>query len=205
MLKQVFAAVLLVTLGTVGTVAEPRDPRGIHEFDRPRLTDSPGDRWLAARPVTRALLTEIVTWLSTNFDLPAIHDQPRVEFASPLEIATMRYKGFLPPTWRGDGMREPATLADYGRDVIAIYIDKSRIIFLPEGWTGAGPVELSVLVHEMVHHLQNLAGMKFECPAAREKVAYLAQSQWLKQFGRDLETDFQIDMLSLLVKTSCMF
>ena len=81
MLKQVFAAVLLVTLGTVGTVAEPRDPRGIHEFDRPRLTDSPGDRWLAARPVTRALLTEIVTWLSTNFDLPAIHDQPRVEFA----------------------------------------------------------------------------------------------------------------------------
>ena len=204
MLKQVLACVLLITLGTASaSFAEPRNPGSIHEFDG--LTDDLGDRWFAARPITPALLMEIVTWLSTNFDLPAIHDQPRVEFASPLEIVTMRYKGFLPPTWRRDGMREPATLADYGRDVIAIYNDKTRTIFLPTGWTGAGPVDMSVLVHEMVHHLQNLAGMKFECPAARERVAYHAQNQWLKQFGHDLETDFQVDMLSLLVKTSCMF
>jgi len=208
MLKQVLAGALLVTLGAVGAVgavAEPRDPGGIYEFDQPQLTDDLGDRSLAARPVTPVLLTEIVTWLSINFDLPAMHDHPRVEFAQPLEITRMRYKGVLPPKWDEDRIREPATFADYGRDVIAIYNDKTRTIFLPEGWTGAGPAELSVLVHEMVHHLQNLAGMKFECPAARERIAYLAQNDWLKRFGHDLETDFQIDMLSLLVKTSCMF
>jgi hypothetical protein len=56
----------------------------------------------------------------------------------------------------------------------------------------------------MVHHIQNVNGQKFECPAAREKAAYLAQDLWLKQFDRSLENDFQIDKLTLLVQTTCM-
>ncbi len=205
MLKQILAGALFVTLGAVAVVAEPRDSGGIHEFDQPQLTDVLRDRPHTALLITPALLTEIVTWLSTNFDLPAIHDHPSVEFAPPSKIAAMRYKGALPPTWRDDDIRHPATQGDYLRNVIAIYNDDTRTIFLSEGWTGTGLAGLSVLVHEMVHHLQNLAGMKFECPAARERVAYLAQGDWLKQFGHDLEAEFEIDLLTLLVKTSCMF
>jgi hypothetical protein len=61
------------------------------------------------------------------------------------------------------------------------------------------------LVHEMVHHLQNVNGQKFECPAAREKPAYLAQDQWLKQFGHTLENDFNVDMFTVVVKSACIF
>jgi hypothetical protein len=57
----------------------------------------------------------------------------------------------------------------------------------------------------MVHHLQNLAGLKFECPMAREKVAYMAQDQWLKRFGTSLETEFDLDMFTVLISSACMF
>ena len=57
----------------------------------------------------------------------------------------------------------------------------------------------------MVHHLQNLAGLKFECPMAREKVAYMAQDQWLKRFGKSLEAEFELDMFTVLLSSSCMY
>src|SRR5258706_12146451 len=35
------------------------------------------------------LLDEILTWLSSNFDLTAIKDRPAIEFASKTKLATM--------------------------------------------------------------------------------------------------------------------
>ena len=158
MLKQVLAGALLVTLGTASaSFAEPRDPGGIHEADD-------------LRPITRANLTDIVTWLSANFDLPATREHPRVEFAPPLKIAAMRYKGMLPLAWREDSIRDPATQTAGLREVVAIYNDTSKTIFLSEGWTGTSPAEMSVLVHEVVHHLQNLAGLKYDCQIGRAHV-----------------------------------
>ncbi len=63
--------------------------------------------------------------------------------------------------------------------------------------------EVSILVHEMVHHAQNLAGMKAECPQARERMAYEAQQRWLSRFGVDMAEAFGIDGFTLLVFTSC--
>jgi len=57
----------------------------------------------------------------------------------------------------------------------------------------------------MVHHLQNVGQLKFECPQAREEIAYKAQNQWLGLFGHDLEQDFQLDGFSILVKTKCFY
>jgi hypothetical protein len=151
-----------------------------------------------------ALLTEIANWLSANFDLPAVEEHPRIEFAPPRKLVAIRYNGLLPEGWREDSIRDPAVLAAYSREVVAIYNDTTKTIFLPTGWTGASPAEVSVLVHEMVHHLQNLSGLKYDCPAGREKLAYKAQNEWLQQFGLDLQKAFEVDMLTLLVTTSCM-
>jgi hypothetical protein len=57
----------------------------------------------------------------------------------------------------------------------------------------------------MVHHLQNVAGLKFACHEAREKQAFAAQQQWLALFGKDLATEFGIDPFTLLVRTNCLF
>ena len=102
-----------------------------------------------------------------------------------------------------DNQAIPAAAAQ--RTTVAIYIDGEQTIYLPEGWTGRTPAELSVLVHEMVHHLQNLGGLKHECPRAREKLAYAAQERWLKRFGRDLEGEFEINPFTVLVNSNCAY
>jgi hypothetical protein len=88
---------------------------------------------------------------------------------------------------------------------VAVYSDATHTIYLPEGWTGGTPAELSVLVHELVHHVQNVGGLKYACPQEREKLAYMAQERWLGLFGHNLEADFELDAFSLLVKTRCLF
>src|SRR5262249_26281728 len=41
------------------------------------------------------LLTALETWFSSQFDLPAIHEHPSIEFASPAKIASLRFTGLL--------------------------------------------------------------------------------------------------------------
>lgn len=143
-----------------------------------------------------ALLTAIVLWLSANFGLPANYEHPKIEFAPTSKIVALRYQGLLDAA---------PQIAAGQRDVVALYDMSRRTIYLREDWTGNTPAELSVLVHEMVHHLQNASGQKFECPQAREQAAYAAQERWLGLFGHDLEHDFQIDPFTLLVTTHCAF
>jgi len=150
----------------------------------------------------QALLTAIETWVSNQFDLPAIHEHPRIEFVPPAKIEALRFNDSL---FDSGGRTAPndhgASSAEY--DTVAVYYDPTRTIYLPESWTGSTAAEQSVLVHEVVHHFQNVLGLKHECPQEREKLAYLVQERWLRLFGHSLEGDFDLDPFSLLVKTRC--
>lgn len=151
------------------------------------------------------LLTAIVLWLSANFNLPATFNYPRVEFVPSIQMATLRYKGLLSARTReAMALAEQPIHAEQVRQVVAVYNDHDKTIYLPNGWTGRTPAELSMLVHEMVHHLQNAAGLKYECPQAREKLAYEAQSKWLDLFSLNLENELDIDPLALIVSTQCL-
>ena len=151
---------------------------------------------------TENLLNEIGAWLSSNFDLPAITDRPAVAFTSKTELATMRAKdrvssqGFM----QAVAPNEPTQ-----RRVVALYDNKLRTIFLTDDWLEQLPADQSILVHEMVHHVQNVAGLKFECPMQREKLAYLAQDKWLSRFGMSLEKEFEVDMFTVLISSACMY
>jgi hypothetical protein len=121
-----------------------------------------------------------------------------------MNLAAMRYGGLIARRHAESTELDPSTTLNLARDLVAVYHDARRTIFLPEGWTGESPAELSVLVHEMVHHLQNVGAVKYECAAAREKPAYLAQNRWLQQFGQNLETTFEVDLFTVVVKSTCM-
>ena len=147
----------------------------------------------------QALLTAIVVWLSASFDLPAIYESPRIEFVSAAQMTAQRYKSIFPAE------RADVTQGDKaGSNTVALYNDDTKTIYLPDGWAGRTPAELSVLVHEMVHHLQNVAKLTHECPQQREKLAYKAQDKWLALFGTSLEREFEIDGFTLLGKTGCL-
>jgi hypothetical protein len=153
----------------------------------------------------QTLLTVIVTWLSINFGMPAIYEHPRVEFISAAKMAEVRYSRLA--SIRPDRVAVEAGRSappEFGHGVHAIYDDRGRTIYLPEGWSGATPAEVSMLVHELVHHIQNAGGLKYDCPPAREKPAYRAQARWLELFGTSLADEFAIDAMTILVRTSCM-
>lgn len=160
---------------------------------------------LAGPPtIHREMLAEIAAWISRNFGMPASGSLPRVEIVSPQRFIAVRYRGFRGGL-QADAQSAPddLRLAEYMRDVVALYEDSSQTIYLREGWSGTTPADVSLLVHEMVHHLQNVAGLKYECPQAREKAAYAAQREWLAAFGRDFFAEFETDPVTLMLRTTC--
>lgn len=152
------------------------------------------------RPVPEPLLRAIVTWLANNFGLPADYAYPTVAFVPATTIATFHYTGLL-----SDSPRDAAAVPAGRREVVAAYDANANAIYLPLGWTGGTPAELSILVHEMIHHLQHLAGIRYPCPQASEELAYAAQDRWLGLFGRDLATDFDLDPFTVTVSVQCIY
>jgi hypothetical protein len=141
----------------------------------------------------------IAAWLSSEFGLPPVEEMPAVSFASKRGMLALRYRN-VPTDRRAAG---PQPSVDSASDIVADNDSRVKTIYLPDGWSGTSPIELSMLVHEMVHHMQHLAGMRFGCPQEREEMAFAAQERWLRLFGRDLLTDFGLDPLTLLVRTKC--
>jgi hypothetical protein len=149
-----------------------------------------------------ALLTEIATWLSANFDLPTSDVLPTIKYATPGQIAAMYDRGLRNGQKQFAAGSDPATLS-VGSEIMAVYDTKTQTIFLPEGWRGTTPAEVSLLVHEMVHHLQTRAQIKHACPEEREKLAFAAQGVWLERYGLSLASEFELDGFTLLVRTNC--
>lgn len=145
------------------------------------------------------MLAWIATWLSATLSLPQIYEYPQVKFVSQEEI----YAASL--SRKSDDLAVQATPVAPARSRIeALYDDKSRTIYLDRHWTGLTPSEISVLVHEMVHHVQNLEGLRYECAEAREELAYVAQNLYLTTYGLSLAKAFRLDPVTLLVRTKCM-
>ena len=213
MLKALACCLTLLAIAIGGPAAAQPSANGTHSTNQHDVTLSGSDYEetvvaMAKLPKLagsseQALLTAMETWVSSQFDLPAIHEHPRIEFAPPAKIASLRFSDLLSDPGAQVEPTNRASSAQY--DTIAVYDDATRTIYLPEGWTGDTPAELSVLVHEVVHHFQNVLRLKYECPQEREKLAYIAQDRWLSLFGHSLTDDFALDPFSLFVKTKCFY
>jgi hypothetical protein len=156
------------------------------------------------RGIMQILLTLLITWLVANSDLPASAELPQVMMVSAEKMAGVRHSRVGVP--RADRVETGSghAASDAGDGVYGIYDDLSRTIYLPENWTGKTPAEMSLLVHELVHHLQHVGKMRYDCAPAREGAAYKAQMQWLALFGKDLAGEFGLDPMTILVRTNCM-
>lgn len=143
----------------------------------------------AAETSSPPTLIEIIElWFVANFDLAPAGGPPDLVTVAPSRLVEIRYG--------------TASAVSPGQ-VMGAYDQTVGTIYLAEGWSGRTPEQLSVLVHEMVHHLQAANGMRFACPAEREAIAYEAQDAWLRLFDKDLESAFGISPTTVLVATVC--
>ncbi len=59
-----------------------------------------------------------------------------------------------------------------------------RVILDSATWDPEDPVQVSLLVHELVHHAQVfIKQANWKCPDARERMAYTLQNKWLEERG----------------------
>jgi hypothetical protein len=142
-----------------------------------------------------ALLTVIIAWLAVNFDLPVTDVHPQIAFVQPSEMAAVRI---------GRASENGPDSAEAESDAFfAVYDDQASVMYLPADWSPEGAAATSLLVHEMVHHLQNVAGLTYACAGEREKPAYAAQRAWLELFDMSIEEEFSLDAMTILVRTNC--
>jgi hypothetical protein len=150
------------------------------------------------------LVHAIAVWLAREFALSPIDHDPTIRVVSSEVLTSLRYRGVFPTDTGNQDAVNGKRSAD--GNIVAVYSDRDETIYLSEGWgASVTPTGVSVLVHEMVHHLQHVLGLRHECPQHREQLAYEAQERWLGLFGHSLETDFKLDGFSLLGKTRCFF
>ena len=198
--------VLLLVLAV--PVAHAQEPLGDPELRQASVTPTPprstadimdGSRPWSDATTQQTLIRELIQWLSSTVGLPMVRDLPRIAHADPAAISTVRYRTLL----AAQQAAAPSTPQYVSRQTVAVYVDDEQTIYLPSDFTGRTAEDLSVLVHELVHHIQNVAGLRHECPQAREKDAYLAQERWLAQFNKSLATEFGIDPFTVLVNGLC--
>jgi uncharacterized protein DUF6647 len=185
----------ILTLALAGPVAAQR----LELISIPQAADRPvsgnvGD------PDT-ALLRSAADWISNVFGLPEMRNLPTTWRFAVGKSAALSNKGIL-----SDRLPDTAVM-NYqrtGHEMVAHYDDATNTIYLPDGWDGSTPAQMSALVHAMVHHFQNVGGRKNDCPEERRALPYEAQERWLGLYGRSLNDDFKIEPATLMLITQCI-
>jgi hypothetical protein len=196
MLKQILISATILTLALAGPVSA----------QRVELTSMPqaADQRVSGNVdnLDNSLLRSAADWISNIFGLPEMQSLPAIR-RIPLEKSA-----FLSSTSIASDRLSDTAVMNYQRspqEMVARYDDATKTIYLPVGWNGSTPGEMSVLVHLMAHHFQNMGGRKyFHCAEERKALPYEAQERWLGLYGSSLREDFGIDQAQLMLITQCM-
>jgi hypothetical protein len=115
-----------------------------------------------------AVAIAVASWLSANFGLPHMQHLPRLSYVNSAELEARQSARALEITAE---MENPAA-----------YDFASRTIYLPNGWNGGTPREMSLFVRQMAYHLQEEAPYA-RCATDADKFAFAIQRRWLALFG----------------------
>ena len=131
-----------------------------------------------------ALMMIMMVWIGATADLPIPEELPDVKFRTAEWFRT--------------------TYAEHPRTTIGgTYDDENMIVNLRDNWTAFDLVDLSILAHELTHHMQYSAGIVYPCSGAMEEVAYGVQRRFLALAGIDMFESY-LSMTRYIQQTSCM-
>lgn len=124
------------------------------------------------------LLAILIEWLSLNAEMEIAH-APEVVVKSSEELAQ-----------------------EYGAPVWALYSHRTSTVYLSDQVDLSSIRGASILLHELVHHYQNVSGAmdSYSCIRESERLAYETQRIYLESNGAELMPElnaFNIAMRSL--------
>lgn len=133
------------------------------------------------------LIATLTAWIAAQTGLAAV-EPPRIQFVGPVVMTETAF---------GPGARPSSQLR-------GLYRQDDRTVFLRSTWNAEDLRDRSELVHELAHHFQNAHGLKYDCGAAREKLAYELQIAWLRENGiRDPYEFLQINAFFVVMASLC--
>ncbi len=132
----------------------------------------------------------LMVWISSVSGLPLSEDTPEITRVEPAEIARLA---------NGPGVADPDVESGY----LALYHAGSGTVLLRSDWDRQSLRDRSILVHELVHHLQAAAGRDYVCRGAMEREAYDIQAAWLEARGAELLEVMNMNGLFLYAVTRC--
>ena len=129
---------------------------------------------------TAELIRQLEHWIDANSGLPMAATAPEIVVAN----GSVSFD------------KDQATMA-IGVRTRAYYEPETATITLVRPWDSADPVDVSVLLHELIHHRQ--AGMNYYCLGAQELPAYRLQEAWLAAHGLALD----VNWIGIVLASSC--
>jgi hypothetical protein len=133
------------------------------------------------------LVAVLTAWIALHTGLSTI-EPPRIEFVT---ADTMSERAF------GPGVAGSPLLR-------ALYSQPAGTVYLRKNWDASNLRDQSELLHELVHHFQNLHKLQYGCGAEREKLAYELQIGWLREKGvRDPYEFLEINAFFVIMASVC--
>ena len=126
----------------------------------------------------------LMIWIgaNTNYNVDVL--EPKILFVTQDQLEQAYY---------GGEKYEGVTLHGF-------YDTKLNLIILPDTWDRTDPWNISVLLHETIHYLQDVNQMKYPCIEEMEKDTWPLQKQYLKE---EHNFDWDYDKLWHLLISSC--
>jgi hypothetical protein len=138
------------------------------------LTTVAADAGIAAAPTPanaidarQAMVAADVQWIAGKTGWKPV-SVPRIEARSSRELAAM----FFGDAEGYEGVRP-----------LALYARNEHILFLADELALDNLLDQSILLHELVHHMQVSNNIAFDCREEAERQAYQLQAQWLREHG----------------------
>lgn len=126
------------------------------------------------------LLSLLIEWLALNASID-IQDRPQVKVVSQQTLTKM-----------------------YSQPVHALYENKEKTIYLSKSVDLSTIEGASVLLHELIHHHQQISGAmdKFACIRQSEELAYETQRQYLKANNAPMTPE--LDPFNTYIRSLCV-
>ncbi len=128
------------------------------------------------------VMQDLELWLDGNTSLPRQEDIPALRWvdAGPVTV---------PTSTRFD---------THGKKSRGFYDPDRRTIWLVRPWSPHDPLDVSVLLHELIHHRQTSA-KHWYCAGAQELPAYRLQQAWLAEFGLEAK----VNWIEVVLEAGC--
>ena len=134
----------------------------------------------------KAFIVAASLWINAHTGLPLLTEVPRIEQRTSTELFVMMYK-------------DDKDADKY--DIMAVTAYDT--IYLRNTFDERDILDLSILVHELVHVMQNLSDVEYACIIENEQEAYELQSKWLAQNGVNYYDKFDTLYYQAIQDASC--